>query len=413
MLSPTFSRSEPLCSTISVMVFLMGAPTLVMPSGYSVGPVLLLLTSFVLLFKRSTAVWLPQDWWIIAALGSYGIIVGVMSSLELGARGFDRPLRFLLAIPVLLLIMRFPPRLSWLWSGIAIGAIGAGGLALWMRGVEGISRTGGFLHVIQFGNLSLLMGVLCFAGLGWGVVQRYRYGWLVLLLAGGMLGMLGSFMSGSRGGWVGLPLIGYVLYRGYGRQLPLAVKAIAVGAILALTTTVYLLPQTGVQHRVDAAISDVNRYVSGAETDTSLGLRFEMWRGASQLIMERPLLGWGEAGYREALDELGEQGVISPMAAEFGHAHNEFLDAFAKRGVVGLAVLLMLYMIPIRLFASGLAHSDLHIRSLAVAGTILPVAFIGFGLSQTFLAHNSGVTFYAFWLAVLWGSYSTKIRVLQ
>ena len=419
MLSPNVPRSEPLSHVTSLAVFLMGALALVVPSGYSIGPVLLLLASTALLFKRfkcfkcSSFVLLSQDRWIIVALVAYGLVVGVMSAVELGSRGFDRPLRFLLAIPVLLLILRYPPRLSWLWGGLALGAIGAGSLALWMKLVEGVVRVGGFLHVIQFGNLSMLMGVLCFAGLGWAVVQRQRHAWVALLLLGALIGMLGSVMSGSRGGWVGLPVVAYVLYRGYGRQLPMAIKAGAVGAALALVATVYLLPQTGVQQRVEAAVSDISHYVSGTETDTSLGLRFEMWRGAAQLIAERPLLGWGEAGYREALGELGEQGVISPVAAEFGHAHNEFIDAFAKRGLVGLAVLLMLYMIPMRMFAPSLSHPDLPTRSLAVAGTLLPVAFIDFGLSQTFLAHNSGATFYAFWLAVLWGSYRARRRIVS
>ena len=39
--------------------------------------------------------------------------------------------------------------------------------------------------------------------------------------------------------------------------------------------------------------------------------------------------------------------------------------------------------------------------------------FIDFGLSQTFLAHNSGATFYAFWLAVLWGSYRARRRIVS
>lgn len=410
MLSPALFRSEPLYGVVSVATFLMGALALVVPSGYSIGPALLLLASASLLFVRAPFSLLPQDKWLMASLAMYGLVVGVMSAVELGSRGFDRPLRFLLALPVLLLVLRYPPRLSWLWGGLAVGAIGAGSLALWMKLVEGVERAGGFLHVIQFGNLSMLMGVLCFAGLGWAVVQRHRNAWLILLLTGAVLGMLGSLMSGSRGGWVGLPVVGYVLYRGYGRQLPVALKVSAVGSMLVLLAMVYWLPQTGVQQRVEAAVSDISHYVTGTETDTSLGLRFEMWQGAARLIAERPLLGWGEEGYRDALGELGEQGVISPASAAFGHAHNEFLDAFAKRGVVGLAVLLMLYMVPIRLFAAGLAHSDLKLRSLAVAGTLLPVAFIDFGLSQTFLAHNSGVTFYAFWLAVLWGSYSARKR---
>jgi len=410
MLSRVESQWDVMHRFTSVAVFLFGAVALVVPTGYSLGPVLLLLGSLMLVVRRSPQALMVSDRWVVGVLLLYGSVVGGLSLWDLGSRGFDRPGRLLWAVPVLLLILRYPPRLSWLWSGLAVGAIGAGSWAMWLKMAEGIERVGGFLHPIQFGNLSMLMGVLCCAGLGWAATRQRRVGWVALLLLGVVMGMIGSFMSGSRGGWVGLPVVGFVLYRGYGRQLPLGVKAGAVGAVLLLVAIVYGLPQTGVQQRVDEAVSDISLYVSGGERDTSLGLRFEMWRGAAQLIQERPLLGWGESGYRNAMEALGEQGVISPMAAEFGHAHNEFIDAFAKRGLVGLGVLLLLYMVPIRLFASGLTHQDYALRSLAVAGTLLPVAFIDFGLSQTFLAHNSGAMFYAFWLAVLWGSYSARRR---
>ncbi|WP_447529248.1 O-antigen ligase family protein [Vreelandella sp. TE19] len=391
---------------VTVTVFLMGVLTLVSPSGYSLGPGVLLLLSASLLFNGSRIELSHRDNAVIAALLAYGLVVGGMSALELGAPGFDRPLRFLLAVPVLLLLLRSPPGRTALWVGLALGAIGAGSWAIWQKLVENVDRAGGFLHVIQFGNLSMLMGMLCLAGLGWAAVQRKRPFWVALLLAGALLGMLGSLLSGSRGGWIGLPFIGFVLYRGYGRAAARRWKLAALGGAALLALAMYAIPQTGVQNRVQAGINDVAQYISGGERDTSLGLRFEMWRGASMLIAERPLFGWGEKGYVEAMAALGERGVITMGASAFDHAHNDFIDAAAKRGAVGLLVLLALYIIPLKMFASGLNHPNLEVRSLAVAGTLLPVAYIDFGLSQTFLAHNSGAMFYAFWLALWWGSFS-------
>ncbi|HSP32123.1 MAG TPA: ligase, partial [Halomonas sp.] len=46
--------------------------------------------------------------------------------------------------------------------------------------------------------------------------------------------------------------------------------------------------------------------------------------------------------------------------------------------------------------------ANLEVRALAVAGVLLPVAYIDFGLTQTLMEHNSGVMVYAFWLVVLW-----------
>lgn len=405
------SFSSLVCIYITVSIFLMGSVALVIPTGYSVGPMLLLLASICLVFLKPSFQLSRQDYWVIGALSTYALVVGGMSVLEDGARGADRPLRFLLAIPVMLLIIRFPPRLGAIWGGLAVGTCLAGGWSIWQKIIEGVGRAEGYTHVIQFGNLSMLMGVMCFAGVGWALMRpHYRVAWCALLVVGGTMGMFGSLLSGSRGGWIGLPIVAFILYKGYGKKLSIALKVLVIGSVMAAGLAVYAIPQTGVQGRFHEAFNDLSHYFSDENRDTSLGLRFEMWRGASQLILERPLLGWGDSGYREAMSELGEQGQITYQASQFGHAHNEYIDAFAKRGILGVAALLVLYLIPLRLFASGLKHSDLEVRSLAMAGTLLVVGYIDFGLSQTFLAHNSGVMFYPFWLSVIWGCYSLLIK---
>lgn len=128
-----------------------------------------------------------------------------------------------------------------------------------------------------------------------------------------------------------------------------------------------------------------------------------MWRGAAMLIQEKPLTGWGSNGYAEAMYAFGEEGIISREAAQHGHAHNEFVDAFAKRGMLGLVILLALYLVPMQMFARDMQAPDLAARAVATAGVLLPVTFLDFGLSQVFLEHNSGVMMYAFLLVVLWG----------
>tara|TARA_R110000796_G_scaffold200418_1_gene316430 strand:- start:43 stop:681 length:639 start_codon:yes stop_codon:yes gene_type:complete len=210
-------------------VFLLSAIALIVPSGYSLGAVMLFLGSVVLLVKQPVLGLKRQDWLVITALVAYASI-GILEVWwdGQGSRGIDKPIRFILAVPAMLLIMAYPPRLSWLWSGLAIGAIAAGSWAGWQKLAEGVVRATGYTHVIQFGNLSMLMGVLCLAGLGWAAVQPHRKTWGALLLVGAVAGILGSLFSGSRGGWVGLPIVLLVLYQGYGRHLPNMLK---VGAI--------------------------------------------------------------------------------------------------------------------------------------------------------------------------------------
>lgn len=79
-------------------------------------------------------------------------------------------------------------------------------------------------------------------------------------------------------------------------------------------------------------------------------------------------------------------------------------------GMIGLGVLLALYLVPMSLFGRELHAPDLQQRSLAIAGVLLSVAYIDFGLSQSFLTHNSGVMMFAFLLAVLWGCFRATGR---
>lgn len=390
----------------SVAVLLLGAIALIVPSGYSVGAVLLLFGTFALPFTRTNARFGRQDWWVVGALVFYAL-VGLFEAWSdgLGFRGVDKPLRFLLVIPVLALILAFPPRLGWLWGGLALGGIAVGSWGAWQKLLSGVERAGGYTHVIQFGNISMLTGILCLAGMGWAMVQPHRKQWLLLLGLGALGGVLGSLFSGSRGGWVGLPVVLWVLYRAYGRDLAAPFKVGALAIVVVGALCVYAVPQLGVQQRVHQAFDDIERYVSGESRTSSVGARFEMWKGASHLIIEKPLLGWGDNGYQQGMQSLADVGVIDPGVLQFGHAHNEFIDATAKRGILGLIALLFLYLVPMRLFMRQLHSPNLELRSLAVAGALLPVAYIDFGLSQVFLAHNSGVMIYTFWLVVLWGSY--------
>jgi len=107
---------------------------------------------------------------------------------------------------------------------------------------------------------------------------------------------------------------------------------------------------------------------------------------------------------------------------QFSHAHNELLDIFAKRGILGVVVLLIFYGVPLVLFwptrrrvfpgAAGVLDADgLCLRMI---GVLLPVSYMGFGTTQVFLGHNSGTMFYLFMgmlvLAILQGRERERLQ---
>ena len=386
---------------------MLGLCHLTLPSGYSIGAAFLLLIGLYSLrqpnyFKPLLS---TQDVWIFAALAFFGIN-GLFDAFYHQASGssYDKALRFILAIPVYFALRKYPPRLSWLWAGLVLGAIGTFLLAGWQVWEQGYARAEGHTHPIQFGNLSMLSAFFCLAGLGWAAqlqTRTARQRWFCFLILGAALGLLGSLLSGSRGGWIGVPFVLLILAKAYHSFFSLRIKIGACVIAVLLAIGLYQTPSLNIQPRIHSALHDIQQHQQG-NSNTSLGARFEMWQAALVLAKENPLLGIGHDQMRTAMQGLAQQGLVDPVIGEFNHAHNEILDTLAKRGLVGILALVILYLIPIRLFTPYLSHPDLATRALATAGLILPIAYIDFGLSQTFLAHNSGIMVYAFWLMVFW-----------
>lgn len=394
------------CSAAIVLFALLG---LVIPSGYSVGAVLLLIGGIYAYIKTYHQPLLidKKTHYLLLVLALFSL-EGVINALWHGLSGstYDKTLRFALAIPAFYLIRWAQPKLHWVWLGLIGGGLATGLTAYYEKFMLGMERAGGYTHTIQFGNLSMLLSLFCVAGLGWAFSlknTKQRRLFIVLLLLGAISALISSLLSGSRGGWVGLPFVFLVLYKSYHQLFSLRIKLVVAGLILLSGATVLFTPQLNVQHRIQSAVSDVEQYYQG-NSNTSVGARFEMWQGAVQLIQAKPLLGWGKDHYNPAIQALIDQGRASPVISEYGHAHNDFLDQTAKHGILGLIVLLALYAVPIWYFSAYLQHQDLAIRAVATAGTLLPVAYIDFGLTQSFLAHNSGIMMYAFWL-VIWAGY--------
>ncbi|OGS97757.1 MAG: ligase [Gallionellales bacterium RBG_16_56_9] len=397
----------------SIAVLLFCAIALVIPSGFSIGATLLLLASPVLLWAPAKAV-LKNDDYILIGVFVFYFLIGVVTNLIHGAplRDYDAPLRLVLAIPAMLLLLAYPPRSGFLWSGLAVGASTSGLLAGWENLALGNFRAGGYTNPIQFGNISLTLGVLCLAGLSWARSQRSPSVWTWLLIAAAGMGILGSLFSGSRGSWLSLPLCLVVLYRCHGAMLSRRYLISSLIAIIVIFAILYAVPRTGIADRIQQSIHETQDYLQSGNANNSAGARLEMWRMGLMMFPERPWLGWGKAGYMERTKQLIGAGQVSPVAAEHSHLHNEYLDALVKRGIPGLFAVLALFLIPFWLFARYARQKDLSpsARACAIGGLLICVSYIGFGLTQAFLTHNNGVMIYAFMTAILWAGLRSQVH---
>ena len=405
-----------------VVAFLTPGVALSLPSGYSVGATVLALSAVV--FVRQ---WWGRPWDRRAvALGSLLAVMAVLWAMSfdgwsLKPRG-DQMYKYLLAIAGLGFLQAFAPKVRPLGWGMLAGALGAGLVAVYQMGWGQALRANGFTNAIQFSGLALILALGCSFGVM--LLWRSLAAWQrVLGLVCSLSGLLAVVLSDTRGSWIVLPVVLLVaavqLWRCGLRQpvgLGLVAAVIGVGGLVMFKGQEMAL-------RYETAVHEATQYQDEKQGSgqTSVGQRLAHWKLAWHMGLEKPLTGWGLRGYIAEKERRVAQGEVSNSVLQYDHAHNELLDMFAKRGLVGVALLLTFYAVPLVIFwptRKRMAQCpggpmDRQILFLRLLGVTVPLCYIGFGVTQVFFAHNSGHMFYVYMLVVVLAALIGRERALR
>ena len=383
------AQSSSAIQGLALFVFLSSLLTL--PWAYRfTGMLLVSLAAMAVLVRRS----LPRDAESLAWVAMLALF-GCQLVLDAGRSGPPLARYSVPSLPwwpwlglLLLLAWRArPPSLYWWWRGITLGAVLSGLKALYDRLIEDERRAGDLINAIPFGNLSLVLGVLSLVWWLDNVSEGRRGLFLWWAALGAVMGLLGSLLSGTRGGWLTLPLVMLVLVLRHGRRArlywstltPRRRFAIRITATLAIgVATLVALP------RLWALAEDIVLLWRQGAVDTNAGLRWHLWGIAGEAFAARPLWGWGEDGLVAWLETLVAAGRLPEGMAGIGfQLHSDVLDTAARRGLAGVALLLLFYGIPLASFLRRLDHGDGQCRVLALSGALIVVMYAGFGLTQT------------------------------
>lgn len=417
------TADEPPPSWISRLVaagaFLLPALSLAVPSGYSWGALCLVVAG---LLAAAPVLHRPGAWatpwrWLLGSIAVMGMLWLLRLDVEwhaLRAGDFDRFAKYLLALMAAPALMRTAPPLTWTLRGCWVGAWLAAAVAGWQVHALGLERAHGDTNAIQFGNVAVLLA-LWSALAAW----RARTRWERWAAIGAVLaGSYASLLSGARGGWwvlaVLLAVLALAAWWGYlpssriptPRSSPSRRRIGTVATVVALTVggLIWAVSDSSLDQRLEALQRDLQLYQQG-DAETSVGHRLAHWRLAWQMGLERPGLGWSEAGYEQRKREWVEAGRAPAVVLHFGHAHHEWLDLWAKAGLVGVLALALFYGVPAAIHGRHLRprHPADDRPWAAWAGLMLVLGYLGFGMTQVMFAHNSGNLVYLF-MNLVWAS---------
>jgi O-antigen ligase len=295
-------------------------------------------------------------------------------------RQFDALSRFVLALPVFLLLRQLPSRnLRMVGWGCAVGALAVGVWAVLDQPAGGWTDANrlnnSYTNAIPFGDTALLLAFLSVFTLGWDNPRDWRV--LVPRLLALAAGGYASYLSGTRGAWLAVPVFVVLLgmqYQWFARRKRLlAATLVIVIAAGALSST------ERVQKRLFEVTNDFSMMHQG-EDATSVGLRLQLWDASRMIFAEHPIYGIGKG---HLVDELGVLAKRGEVKAEIVNerAHSDFFSTLAEMGVIGVASLLLFYFGMSVYFWRNRRSTDPAIRAASYSGLAVAISTVIFGLT--------------------------------
>ncbi len=398
--------SSMLTQLAGLLIFLLPAASLVTSYGGS-GPftALALMSLLVLPFLPGRQQLEREEKLLLLAFAAF--FVWAIASMYIAGvsddamRRLSRYSRFFTVIPVYFLIRRLQPSAYWLLAGVIVGCIASGLYAImqiwfdWESHYPG--RASGTHHPVYFGDFSMLMAFLAIGMLRLAPSNIYKW----IIVAAFCMGVLASILSGTRTAWAAAPVMLSVLIWQHWRVFSSRRKLAIVMVILLLPLTLYSLPSTNMANRINEAMQDVDRYENNVTVATSLGQRFEMWRVSWQLIKAHPWLGIGTGNFQKETGKMIDAGELTEAVRPFGNPHNEFINTMVTRGIIGLATLLAIFIVPLRIFARKWKWTNVREAALAGSGVVVVAGFVVFSLTASPFERALPASTYVFYIVII------------
>ena len=350
--------------------------------------------------------------WIIAlTLAGPLLAVGMGQLLreEFYPPNFDAPLRIALCAPILLAISR-----GWLYKD------GAQPITfLWMKycfpltliwtftyrpswttnwGAHVITTY--FVDVLSFGSLTLLFALLSFAAL---TFFWPRLSWLnrFISIASVLIGFYLSVGSGSKTGWLNLPVFLIIWVLGFSLPNYGRLRTSLLLFIFLISAVIFIQSNSFFTNKFLRAVNEISNYQwNKLNGEGSVRERISFFRMAVFYFLQNPILGWGDLGWRVLIDSPELVKFAPEVVRKFPEHgfHNEILTSAVRSGIWGLVSSITFFLFPIIWAVKILLKSinvDLKLFGFFILFLMLHMLLAGMSTEVTnlvFLASFLGIT---------------------
>ncbi len=201
----------------------------------------------------------------------------------------------------------------------------------------------------------------------------------ILLIAAIGLMLVGIVKTGSRGGFLGLIVIGVLMFLRGSKQ---ARKYTLITTIVGISLFAFAAP-TSYWNRISTIFDYEKDYNARAEEG-----RFAIWRTGLEMFAARPLTGVGIYCFSIGHSKFGETRLqMSP--------HNSIIQITAELGIGGLALFALIVWTSLASTRRirRRAREDLAPENLIWLASAVEISFIGFLVSAFFLTHAYSAIF--------------------
>jgi O-antigen ligase len=327
-----------------------------------------------------------QEWPLLACLLVLALCLTGLNLFH-GERWsvYHLPVAIFLNLPIFWALRSSDANPRFYWEGASAGALIAAAIAGYEVVFLGAERAGYLIHnPIPFGSISMCLAAASVIGYR---SQQGLKSWSNLWALTGLLaGVTAAVLSGSKGCLLALPVLAYLVHIKCIRPLAIPRVWLMLSLLLALAVLTYLATDSFLAARIeDAARGAMIWLNTGKVAEGSVGPRLELIRFAFDAAMVNPLTGVGRDGMVSMLQASATNGAYDPFIAQLHTVHNELLNIWVTKGLLGLLAMSAMYGLSLRYFWRIRHHANQHVQNIGLMGMSLCLMYLIFGLSEVAL----------------------------